>query len=82
METIKINYKGETFEVRLNRIKAYPYDIFKIEFDDSPQLETIMESPVYMVEMPNKLSFPELQNTDQIDLLMSFAEGIEANYPI
>jgi len=82
MKKINIEYLDEAFEVRLTRIKAFPYDVFKFDFEDSPQLTKIMESPVYIVEMPSKMSFPEHKNTEQIDLLMSFALGIEENYSI
>jgi len=82
MKTIKINYHGENYEIRLTRIKAFPYDVFKIDFDDNPILLKTMESPAYIVELPDKISFPNFQDLESHDLLMSFVWGIEQNYPI
>ncbi len=76
MRTIKIIYKGEAFKTQLSRIKAFPNDVLKIDFDKYPQLVEVMESPVYITEKPDRLSFTEVQNNEQSKLLMSFGEGI------
>ena len=76
METIKISYQGKTFKVQFSRIKAFPNDVFKIDFEENSELIKVMESPVYITEKPDRLALPEVQNNDQRELLMSFAEGI------
>lgn len=82
MKTIGIYYDGKPFAVQLSRIKAYQYDVFKIDFEKNKKLVEILESPVFIIEKSNRLSFQDVQNTDQRELLMSFAEGIEGNHPI
>ena len=77
MEIIKIGYHGKTFKVQLSRIKAFPNDVFKIDFGENSQLTEVMESPAYITEKPDGLlSLPEVHTNDQRVLLMSFAEGI------
>jgi len=82
MKTISINYSNESFKVQVTRINAFPNDVFKIEFEENPTLIEVMESPVYITEKPDRLSFPEVQNAEQIDLLKSFTLAIEENYSI
>jgi len=82
MKIITIEYLDDVFEVSLSRINAVPNDVYKIEFENNPNLFAVLHSPVYILEKPNVLSFPDVKNTEQIDLLMSIAQGIEENYSI
>ena len=82
MKTIKICYKGAPFDIGVKRVNAFPNDVFAIGFSDYPGLTAILGSPVFITEKLDRLSFPEVQNIDQRELLMSFANGIEENYPI
>jgi len=82
MKKINIEYLGKVYEVNLSKINAFSNDVFKIEFEENPTLIEVMESPVYITEKPDRLSFPEVQNTEQIDLLMNFMLAIEENYSI
>lgn len=75
MKTVKFFYKDESFEVQITRIRAYPYDVLKINFN-SPELLTVIDSPVFITEKPDRLSFPMVQYNYQRDLLMSFGELI------
>lgn len=79
MRIINIKYLDDVFKVRLSKINAFPNDVYKIEFEKNPNLFAVLQSPVYIMEKTNVLSFPDVKNTEQIDLLMSFAEGIEEN---
>lgn len=82
MKKINIEYLDMVFEVSISKISAFPYDVFKIEFDENPALIDVIESPVYITEKPDRLSFPDVQNTEQIDLLKSFTLALENNYSI
>ena len=77
MKTIKISYKGAPFDIRVKRVNAFPNDVFEIEFSDNPGLTAILDSPVFIIEKSELLSLPEVQNINQRELLMSFAEVIE-----
>lgn len=79
MKVINIEYLDEVFEVNLSKINAFPNDVFKVEFENNPKLLEVIQSPIYITEKPDVLSFPDVKNTEQIDLLMSFALGIEKN---
>lgn len=80
MKKINIEYSDEIFEVCLSKISAFPNDVFMIEFENNPKLLAVLQSPIYILEKTNVLSFPDVKNTEQIDLLRSFALGIEENY--
>ncbi len=82
MKKIKIIYKGETFEVNISKEKAYPNSLYKVEFENISKLSEILQSPIYIEEKKNLLSFIHIdaKTHDQIDLLGSIASGIENQY--
>jgi|GEM_PF-5680255 len=82
MKIINIEYLDDVLEVSLSKINAFPNDVYKIEFEKNPNLFAVFQSPVYILQKPTVLSFPDVKNTEQIDLLMSFAQVIEENYSI
>ena len=82
MKKINIIYKGDTFEVNISNEKAYPNSLFKVEFGDNSKLSEILQSPIYIEEKKNLLSYIHIDSKtqDQIDLLGSIASGIENQY--
>ena len=38
MKIINIEYLDDVFEVSLSKINAFPYDVFKVEFENNPKL--------------------------------------------
>lgn len=82
MKKINIEYLDEVFVVSLSKINAFPNGVYKMEFENNSKLLAVLQSPVYILEKPDVLSFPYVKNTEQIDLLRSFAQEIEENYSI
>ena len=80
MKNIIIEYSGESFEVSVTKIYAYPNNVYKIEYSNIRKLFLIIQSPVYIEVKDNIVSFQDVNNTEQIDLLKCFWQAIEDNY--
>jgi hypothetical protein len=78
MKKIIVTYMGKIFEVNISKENAFPNNLLKVEFENNPELLAVLESPIFIEEKKDLLSFThiEVKNQDQIDLLGSIASGI------
>ena len=76
MKQIQINYKNQQQTLKLSILKAFPNDVFEVEFRLDSLLGKYLESPVYIELKGNILSFQEVKNDEQRDLLMQIGEEI------
>ena len=82
MKNIKIDLFGEIFEISIEKFNTFPNTVYLIEYSKSSNLNTIVQSPIYIVEKDNIFAFQNNTNIEYVDLLMSISKGIEENYNI
>jgi hypothetical protein len=82
MKKIKIELWGKIFEINVEKIITFPNTVYLIEYSKSSNLNTIVQSPIYIVEKDKIFAFQNNANIEYVDLLMSISKGIEENYNI
>ena len=82
MKKIKIDLLGRIFEISIEKIITFPNTVYFIEYSKSNNLNTIVQSPIYIVEKDKTFAFQNNANIEYVDLLMSISKGIEENYNI
>ena len=82
MKNIKIDLLGKIFEISIEKINTFPNTVYLIEYSKSSNLNTIIQSPIYIVEKDKIFAFQNNANIEYVDLLMSISKAIEENYNI
>jgi hypothetical protein len=80
VKKITIKFQGESFEIDVTKIVAFPNNVYLIEYSNKSILFSIIPPPIYIIEKGNVFSFQDEINSICIDLLHSITLGIEENY--